>query len=319
LTKGEPSVTDVVAITESDREVLRSAAIAEKGSEHPLGYAIIKEAEKRGIDIPNPDFFESIPGHGVVARHNGNEILLGNRAFMRLNNVPIEDIEKIVGPLEEDGKTVMFLAMNRNVMGAIAVADTLKEHSLEAVKQLKEMGLEIIMLSGDNEKTANAIGRKLGINRVIAEVLPADKAKIIKNLQGEGKMVAMVGDGINDAPALAQADVGIAIGGGTDVAKEVGGIILIKDDLRDVVTAIQLSKSMMGKIKQNLFWAFFYNIAFIPVAAGALYPIFHTLLNPIFAAIAMAFSSVTVVTNSLLLRRFSPKRFRENKHGPLSS
>jgi len=306
LTKGEPSVTDIIAIGEhSEKEVLKFAAIAEKGSEHPLGEAITKKAKEEKIEVPNPTHFEAIPGQGVKARYGEKEILFGNRHLMEVNGIPTENFEEKIRALEEEGKTVMLIAVNKKAAGIIGVADTLKEYSEEAVKQLQKMGLEVILLTGDNPRTANAIAKNLGIKRALAEVLPGDKAKVIKGLQGEGKVVAMVGDGINDAPALAQADVGVAIGSGTDVAIETGGIILIKEDLRDVVTAIQLSKRTMSKIKQNLFWAFFYNIAFIPIAAGILYPLFGILLNPVFAAIAMAASSVTVVTNSLLLRRFA--------------
>ena len=307
LTKGEPSVTDIVkAGDQSEREIVRFAAIAEKGSEHPLSLAIVKKAEQDGIEVPNPKSFEAVPGQGVKATHDDKEILFGNRRLMSGNGISTETIEDRIRALEEDGKTVMILAVDKKVLGVIGVADTLKNYSSEAVKQLQEIGLETVMLTGDNPRTANAIAKKLGIERVLAEVLPGDKAKVIKSLQDEGKTVTMVGDGINDAPALAQADIGIAIGSGTDVAIETGGIVLIKDDLRDVVTAIQLSKHTMRKIKQNLFWAFFYNVAFIPIAAGALYPLFGILLNPVFAAVAMAASSVSVVTNSLLLRRFKP-------------
>jgi len=306
LTKGEPSVTDIVKIGEhSEKEALKFAATAEKGSEHPLGEAILKKAKESEIEVPDPTHFEAIPGQGVKARYGEKEILFGNRRLMEVNGIPTENFEEKIRALEEDGKTAMILAVNKKAAGIIGVADTLKEYSTEAVKQLQKMGLDVILLTGDNPRTANAIAKNLGIKRALAEVLPGDKAKMIKNLQSEGKVVAMVGDGINDAPALAQADVGIAIGSGTDVAIETGGIILIKEDLRDVVTAIQLSKRTMSKIKQNLFWAFFYNIAFIPIAAGILYPLFGILLNPIFAAIAMAASSVTVVGNSLLLRRFA--------------
>ena len=220
--------------------------------------------------------------------------------------INVESVEEVLTKLEDEGKTAMILAVDRKISGVIAVADTLKEHTLEAIEELKRMGIEVMMLTGDNKRTAQAIARKLGMQRVLAEVLPGDKAKVIKELKKEGKVVAMVGDGINDAPALAAADVGIAIGSGTDIAKETGGIILIKDDVRDVVVGIELSKTTVRKIKENLFWAFFYNVALIPVAAGILYPFFGILLNPIFAAIAMASSSITVVSNSLLLNTYKP-------------
>jgi Cu+-exporting ATPase len=226
---------------------------------------------------------------------------------MMENGLSITHVESRIRELESQGKTVMLTAIEGKLAGIVAVADTLKETSRSAVYQLRRMGLEVIMLTGDNERTAKAISKQLGIDRVIAEILPADKAEIIRRLQSEGKIVGMVGDGVNDAPALAQSDVGIAIGSGTDIALESGGIVLIRDDLRDVATSIQLSKHTVRKIKQNLFWAFFYNTVFIPVAAGLLYPTLGILLNPMFSAAAMAFSSVTVVGNSLLLKRFAPK------------
>jgi len=304
LTKGEPEVTDIINIGKYDaRFVLTYAAVAEKGSEHPLGKAIVNEANKRKIRAGEPKNFKAIAGHGVSASYKGNKILLGNRKLMEKNKISIEEFEEDVQKLEEDGKTAMFLVVNKNLAGLIAVADTLKENSKEAVKRLQKMGIEVLMITGDNPRTANAIARKAGINRVLAEVLPQDKAKEIKKLQKSRKIVAMVGDGINDAPALAQADVGIAIGAGTDVAKETGGVVLIKNDLRDVVSAIKLSKKTVRKMKENLFWAFVYNVALIPVAAGVLYPFFGILLNPIYAAIAMALSSITVVSNSMLLNR----------------
>ncbi|MFQ5711750.1 MAG: heavy metal translocating P-type ATPase [Candidatus Geothermarchaeales archaeon] len=300
LTKGEPSVTDVLTTGKiGEGDVLRYAAIVEKGSEHPLGEAIIREARGRKIKIPDPASFEAVPGHGVRGEFESNEIMLGNRKLMKDNGIEIAGVEEKIQTLERQGKTVMLLAVNKQMVGLIAVADTLKEHSAEAIDALKKMGIEVVMLTGDNERTAKAIAKQLGMNRVLAEVLPRDKVEVIKKLQKEGKVVGMVGDGINDAPALAQADIGIAIGSGTDVALETGGIVLIKDDLRDVVASIQLSKQTVRKIKQNLFWAFAYNTALIPVAAFGL-------LNPIYAAGAMASSSVTVVTNSLLLRRFKP-------------
>jgi Cu+-exporting ATPase len=217
-----------------------------------------------------------------------------------------KDIKKRADELFDQGKTLSFVAVDDKLIGIIAVADTMKPNVVEVVKRLKEMGIEVIMITGDNKRTAEAVAKKAGIDRYFAEVLPDEKSNLIKKLQREGKIVAMVGDGINDAPALAQSDVGIAVGGGTDVALEAGGIVLVKDDLRDVVASIQLSKQTVKKIKQNLFWAFFYNAAFIPVAAGALYPLFKILLSPVFAAVAMSFSSVTVVANSLSLRKFTP-------------
>ncbi|WP_455368699.1 heavy metal translocating P-type ATPase [[Eubacterium] cellulosolvens] len=308
LTKGEPSVTDIITLENFDKnKLLTLAASAEKGSEHPLGQAIVREAEQRGFAIPKFENFDVIPGHGVKANVNDKEILVGNRKLMIDNTISIKSLENQVSQLEHEGKTAMITAIDSKASGIIAVADTLKNHSGKAIKQLQNMGLEVIMLTGDNKRTANTIAKKIGVSRVLAEVLPGDKANEIKKLQEEGKFVGMVGDGINDAPALAQADVGIAIGSGSDVAMETGGIVLIKDDLRDVVASIQLSQKTVSKIKQNLFWAFFYNSALIPVGAGVLYPFLGILLNPIFAAVAMAFSSVSVVTNSLLLRRFKPK------------
>ncbi len=312
LTKGEPEITDIIptgnpAKTLSETQLLQLAAVAEKNSEHPLGEAIVKKAAENGIKVEDPEYFNSIPGHGVEVKHNGAQILLGNRKLMETHNINITQLEAKMKALEEDGKTVMLIAVNGKTAGLIAVADTLKEHSTDAVKTLRQMGLEVIMITGDNERTANAIARQAGVDRVFAEVLPGEKAAEIKRLQAEGKVVAMVGDGINDAPALAQANIGIAVGSGTDVALETGDIVLIKNDLRDVVVGIQLSRATMRKIRQNLFWAFFYNVALIPLAAGAFYPILHVLFDPVYAAAAMASSSVTVVTNASLLKRFRPK------------
>jgi Cu+-exporting ATPase len=304
LTKGEPSVTDVVPLGNMDEdEVIRLAAAAEKSSEHPLGEAIIRYAEKNGIKIGKPTDFEVISGQGVRVVLENHHLILGNRRLMSEAKIDMQQFEDTLSTLESKGKTVMIEAVDGHPSGLIAVADTLKESSKEAINDLKNMGIEVIMVTGDNEKTAMAIASQADITRVIANVLPADKANVVKELQTEGKIVAMVGDGINDAPALAQADVGIAIGSGTDVAVETGGIVLIKDDLRDVASGIKLSQSTMSKIKQNLIWAFIYNVGLIPVAASGF-------LNPILAAVAMAMSSVTVVTNSLTLRRFDPKRWR---------
>jgi Cu+-exporting ATPase len=312
ITKGEPTLTDVIAFNGfTENLVLRYAASIEKGSEHPLAEAIIMGAAQRGIKT-NLDLedFKSIPGRGVSAIISGRRVLLGNRNLLIEHNVDIHDqIEEKISRLEEDGKTVMLLALDNQVAGVLAVSDTIKEGALEAVHSLKSMGIDVAILTGDNKGTAYAIARKLGVDIVFAEVLPSDKAYIVKKLREEGKTVAIVGDGINDAPALTQADVGIAIGSGTDIAKEAGGIILVRNNPRDVVIAIQLSRKTVRKIKENLFWAFIYNVALIPIAAGALYPL-AILLNPIYAAIAMASSSITVTVNSMLLNRFKLERPR---------
>ena len=308
LTKGRPSVTDVVPVGSiSEAEILRLAASAEKGSEHPLGEAIVRASASRGVTLEDPSDFEAIPGQGVRAAIGEHRILIGNRSLMVSAGLPVHAAaESVLHAMESAGKTAMILAVDGRLAGVIAVADTLKEHSIEAIRALKTMGIEVIMLTGDNRRTAEAIARQVVVDRVIAEVLPAQKADVIKNLQKQGKIVAMVGDGINDAPALAQSDVGIALGSGTDVAMEAGGIVLIKDDLRDVVASIQLSRRTVQKIRQNLFWAFFYNTALIPIAAGVLAGI-GIVLNPIIAGAAMGFSSVSVVMNSMTLRRFKPQ------------
>ncbi len=306
LTKGRPSVTDIVPVGSiSEAEILRLAASAERGSEHPLGEAIVQAAASRGVTMEDPSDFEAIAGQGVRAAIGEHRILIGNRSLMVSAGIPVAD-ESVLQAMESAGKTAMILAVDGRVAGVIAVADTLKEHSIEAVRSLKAMGIEVIVLTGDNRRTAEAIARQVGVDRVIAEVLPAQKADVIRSLQNQGKIVAMVGDGINDAPALAQSDVGIALGSGTDVAMEAGGIVLIKDDLRDVVASIQLSRRTVQKIRQNLFWAFFYNTALIPIAAGVLAGI-GIVLNPIIAGAAMGFSSVSVVMNSMTLRRFKPQ------------
>ncbi|MBI5639998.1 MAG: heavy metal translocating P-type ATPase [Nitrospirae bacterium] len=303
LTKGEPEVTEIIAVgaglalpeAVSREDVLRFAAIAEKNSEHPLAEAILKRANMSGLIIPDAEAFEAVPGHGVKVRSQGREILIGNRRLMIEMGIDMQDIEAVISGLEERGNTVMLVAADKKFIGLIAVADTLKENAEVVVEGLKAEGIEVVMLTGDNERTAKAIGAKVGIDRIIANVLPGDKARVIKELQAEGKIVAMVGDGINDSPALAQAEIGIAIGSGSDVAKETGGIILVRDDLRDVIKGIKLSRKTMRKIKQNLFWAFIYNTVGIPIAAFGL-------LNPIIAAAAMALSSLSVVTNSALLK-----------------
>jgi Cu+-exporting ATPase len=313
LTKGEPSVTDVISdlrfkISDlaAESEILRLAAVAEKNSEHPLGEAIGRGAQERGLELRDAESFNSIPGLGVEARIEGREILLGNRKLMQQRNVEIAHLLPLAEELERGGKTVMFVAMNQRVVGLIGVADTLKEYSVDAIRQLRKLGIETAMITGDNRRTAEAIAKQVGIERVLAEVLPQDKANEVKKLQAQGKRVAMVGDGVNDAPALAQANVGMAIGSGTDVAKETGHVILIKDDLRDVVVAIEVAKATMNKVKQNLFWAFIYNTLGIPIAAGLFYPLFRLVISPELAGFMMAISSLTVTLNTLLLRGFVP-------------
>jgi Cu+-exporting ATPase len=311
LTKGEPEVTAVISTSDYDeKKVLKLAAIVERGSEHPIGEAIVEAARKRRIKIEEGKEHETFAGKGIRCRHKNRWVFVGNRVFMKENRIIVDrKIENELQKLESEGKTAVIVAVDKKIIGIVAVADTLKEFSKEAVEQLKKMKKEVWTITGDNERTAKAIAKQVGIDedKVMAQVLPGDKAKKVKELQKKGKIVAFVGDGINDAPALAQADVGIAIGSGTDVAMETGEIILIKDDLRDVVTAIDLSGYTIRKIKQNLFWAFFYNSVGIPIAAGILYPFFGFLLNPMVAAAAMAFSSVSVVSNSLLMKRYKPR------------
>jgi len=305
LTKGEPELTDIVPSPSfKEYDLLKLAAAAEKRSEHPLGEAILKEARSRNAEIDEIEDFKAIEGHGVEAQVKGRKVVLGNAKLMGERGVDIQAWDKKAEELCSEGKTVIYAAVEGKAAGLLAVADTLKESSAEAVEKLKKLGLDVVMLTGDHPRTAAAMARKAGIVKVISEVLPEDKVHEIKKLQETGRKVAMVGDGINDAPALAQADVGIAIGTGTDVAMEASDITLIRGDLRAVGSAVELSKKTIKIIKQNLFWAFFYNVVGIPVAAGILYPFFHILLNPILASAAMAFSSVSVVSNSLRLRRF---------------
>jgi len=307
LTKGEPSVTDTVVSDQwSVDHVLRYAAIAEKNSEHPLGESIVRGAETRGLTLVEATSFNSIPGHGVEAQVENRAVLLGNRKLMRERSVDFGRLMPQAEQLESDGKTVMFIAVDGQPAGLIAVADTLKEFSAEAIQRLHKLGLETVMITGDNRRTAEAIARQVGIDRVLAEVLPQDKAAEVKKLQASGKKVAMVGDGVNDAPALAQAEVGMAIGSGTDVAKETGDVILIKDDIRDVVVALEVAKATMRKVKQNLFWAFVYNTLGIPLAAGLFYPFVSIVISPELAGLLMAVSSITVTLNTLLLKRFKP-------------
>jgi len=306
LTKGKPEVTDVFSLNKNFREkdILFYSGIAEKNSEHPLAEAIMNYSKKLKLKIPDADKFENIPGKGLKANYNGKTILNGNRRLMQDNKINVSSYEKSLIRLEDDGKTAILLSLDNKIIGMIAIADTLKENSKLAINELKKLDKDVIMITGDNERTGKAIGKLVGIEKILASVLPHDKSAEVKKLQNKGKIVAFVGDGINDSPALAQADLGIAIGSGTDVALETGSIVLVKNDLRDVVKAIKLSKFTIRKIKQNLFWAFIYNAFGIPIAAGVLFPLNGFLLNPIIAGGAMAFSSVSVVSNSLLMRRY---------------
>ena len=306
LTKGKPEVTDLIPLN-GEKDLLKYAAVAESGSEHPLAESILREADEKEVRYQEAHSFKAIEGKGVEATWLSKKILLGNRVLMKDNGISTKGIDVKIMELENQGKTVMIVAVNKKILGLIAVADTLKENSKEAIEMLNRMGKEVYMITGDNERTAKAIANEIGIDNVLAEVLPGEKADKIKELQEQGKIVAMIGDGINDAPALAQADLGIAIGSGTDVAIETGGIVLIKDDLRDVIRSINLSSYTVKKIKQNLFWAFFYNILGIPIAAGILYPFTGFLLSPIIASIAMGASSISVVSNSLLMKKYKVK------------
>jgi Cu+-exporting ATPase len=305
LTKGVPSVTDVRALDGfGEAEVLRLAASAEWGSEHPLGEAIVRRANEQGLALNRPERFEALPGRGITARVDGRELLVGNPQLLTERGVDLDGARESGDGFAREGKTPMYVAVDGRPIGIVAVADTLKPKSTEIVAALRRMGLDVVMLTGDNRVTAGAIAKQLGVEHYLAEVLPEHKAGEVKKLQAAGRRVAMVGDGINDAPALAQADLGIAIGAGTDVAIESADIVLIGEDLGGILTALRLSRQTMRTIKQNLFWAFFYNVILIPLAAGVLYPFFRILLNPMLAALAMAFSSVSVVTNSLRLRWF---------------
>lgn len=297
LTRGEPSLTDIIPFnTFVPDQVLSLSASLESGSEHPLGEAIVRAAKEKNLNLATVNGFDSIPGQGVVGTVGEHRVLLGNRRLFEREKIDTALVERQMTKLEAEGKTAMLVGRDDQSAGVIAVADTLKAESKEAVASLRADRVEVVLLSGDNRRTAEAIGGQLGIDRVIAEVCPSDKAQVIRELQGQGKVVAMVGDGVNDAPAIATADIGIAIGSGSDVAKETGGIILVRNDVRDVVAGIALSRATMRTIKQNLFWAFIYNSIGVPIAALGY-------LNPIIAAAAMALSSLTVIVNSALLRR----------------
>ena len=304
ITEGKPKVTNIITQGISEVEILTLAASAEKGSEHPLGEAIVKAAEEKNINLKTIEDFKAIPGHGIEVRIESSSIALGNKKLMFERGIELGELQAKSNQLAEEGKTPMFLALDGEIKGIVAVADTVKENSKKAIEAIHNMGIKVAMITGDNEKTAKAIAKEVGIDIVLAEVLPEDKSNEVKKLQSENKKVAMVGDGINDAPALVQADVGIAIGSGTDVAIESADIVLMKSDLLDVIKAIQLSKATINNIKQNLFWAFAYNVLGIPVAMGVLHIFGGPLLNPMIAAGAMSLSSVSVLLNALRLRKF---------------
>ena len=309
ITEGKPQVTDIVPGSNlSPTELLTLGASLEKPSEHPLAEAIVTKGQEEQIPLESVEDFLAVPGKGVQGTINNQVYLAGNLSFMRDNEIDLGEFEAKADRLAEQGKTPMYFASQGQILGIIAVADVVKPTSKQAIQDLTKLGIDVVMLTGDNKRTAEAIRRELGIKTVIAEVLPEDKEREIRNLQGQGQIVAMVGDGVNDAPALARADVGIAIGAGTDVAIESADIVLMKDDLKDVTTAIKLSKATLRNIKQNLFWAFFYNTLGIPLAAGLLYPFFGWRLNPMYAAAAMSLSSIFVVSNALRLRRFDPNK-----------
>jgi P-type Cu2+ transporter len=304
LTQGKPALTDVIASDGFlEQDLLRLAASADQPSQHPLAEAIVAGARERGIEVSKPEKFDSIPGHGVEAHIDGRRVLIGNKRLMEREGIETGQHNERVQALASDGKTAMYVAVDKRIAGLVAVADTIRESARQAVRSLHESGVQTVMLTGDNRRTAEAVARQLQMDQVIAEVLPEDKAKQVAELQAAGRKVAMVGDGVNDAPALAQADVGIAIGAGTDVAVETADVVLVKNDPADVSRSIQLARKVRGKIKQNLFWAAIYNLIAIPVAAGALYPSMGILLRPEWAALAMSASTVTVTINALLLNR----------------
>ena len=332
LTVGQPVVTDIFTVPPfSEDQAMSLAASLEQNSEHPLARAITRMALDRHTELVKADNFDALPGFGISATVDGHDILLGNDIMMHDNDITISEVQGEVEGFRDAGKTVLFLSVDKKIAGLFAVADTLKPDALEAVNSLRSMRIEVVMVTGDNQRSADYIARQAGIANVIAGVLPDNKAREVKSLQDKGHIVAMVGDGINDAPALAQADIGIAIGTGTDIAMEAGDITLMRGEMAGIVTAISLSKSTMSTIKQNLFWAFAYNVILIPVAAGILFPLFirtgvppflqfifgrYGFLNPMLAALAMAASSITVVSNSLRLKSFKPARFETvNKGG----
>ena len=311
LTKGEPSVTDIFSFSSySENDILRLAGSLEVESEHPLAQAIVQAAKSKRLSFSPISKFRAVTGKGVEAYYRNKRVLLGTSSYLLEEDVDISTVPSPIKELEEAGKTVVLLSLGKRLLGIIAIADTLKDEAKGIVLELQKRGREVIMITGDNKRTASAIAKILGIGRVLSEVLPQDKTKEVKRLQSEGKIVAMVGDGINDSPALAQADVGIALGSGTDIAIETGDIVLIHNDLYNVVRSLDLSSYTLRKIKQNLFFAFFYNSLGIPIAAGVLYPFSGFLLSPIIAAVAMAASSLSVVGNSLLMKLYRAKTYK---------
>jgi len=306
LTRGKPVVTDVVSVHGVEDDVLAVAAAAEQGSEHPLGEAMVEAAKERGLAVPPVSEFSTVPGQGIDAMAAEGRILVGNRTLMDARGVAVDAVASRAAALAAEGKTVIYVAVAGRLLGLVAAADVLKPDAADAVRALRGLGLEVVMLTGDGRVTAEAIARAAGIEGVLAEVLPDEKVREVTRLQERGRRVAMVGDGINDAPALAQADVGIAMGSGTDVAIEASDVTLMRGDVRGVVVAVPLARRAVSVIKQNLVWAFGYNVVLIPVAAGLLYPLWGVLLSPMLAGLAMAFSSVSVVANSLRLRHWTP-------------
>ncbi len=314
ITAGNPEVISIISIKEDEQEgLLKYAASLENKSEHPLAKAIVEKAKKENIELLEITDFETVSGRGIKGTLNNQELIGGNKIFMSENNVDLSSLKEKSETFEKQGKTVLYFSIQKQLLGLIVVADVIKNDSKTAILAMNNLKLNTVMLTGDNKLVANSIGKEVGIQNIEAELLPQDKEKIVKKLQEEGKKVAFVGDGINDSPALVRADVGIAIGKGTDIAIEAADIVLIKNSLMDVVTALELGKATMKKIKMNLFWAFFYNIIGIPIAAGVLYPVCRLKLNPMIGAAAMSFSSVSVVTNALTLRKFKSKYIIENK------
>jgi Cu+-exporting ATPase len=316
ITRGKPGLSAVRCAPNGpfqgpggERELLRFAAVAEKGSEHPLGEAVVRGAAERGIDVASPEDFASVPGQGIRAVVEGRRVRVGNLEWLEKEGIDPSSLLADARELSESGSTPVFVAVDGRAAGIVALADEIREDAVEAIRTLRGMGIEVAMLTGDNARTAKAVASAAGIDRVRAELLPGQKSEEVRRIQAEGKVVAMVGDGINDAPALAQADVGMAIGTGTDIAMEAGDIVLMSGDLKGVVSAISLSRATLRNIRQNLFWAFAYNVVLIPVAAGVLFPSYGVRLDPVLAAAAMGLSSITVVSNALRLRRFRPSSF----------